>query len=154
MWSPNSYYRLIGFLWVGKGTIWPHECVSCNTNIHEAKIARLQGLVCRIPSIFWESTSFLQQFWESSKSSSTDCKTGETCHEEQDEKCQLRRIQVCYSSRIVVADGYRLDPNNIQVVRKKTDLVRKRLKTLWNVRQVLQKKGILKRYLSIKVTHQ
>ena len=41
-------------------------------------------------------------------------------------KCQLFRRQVQYLGKIVAADGYRLDPNNIKAVK---DLLRQKPKT-------------------------
>ena len=59
-------------------------------------------------------------------------------------KCQLFRRKVQYLVRIVAADGYRLDPNNIKAVK---DLVRQKSKTLGGVRKLLWMIGYSRKYI-------
>ena len=59
-------------------------------------------------------------------------------------KCQLFRRQMRYLGRIVAANGYRLDPNNIEAVK---DLVRQKPKTLGDVRRLLRMTGYFRKYI-------
>ena len=59
-------------------------------------------------------------------------------------KCQLFRRQMRYLGRIVAANVYRLDPNNIEAVK---DLVRQKPKTLGDVRRLLRMIGYFRKYI-------
>ena len=60
-------------------------------------------------------------------------------------KCQLSKKEVHYLGRIVAADGYRLDPKNIQSV---TELVKQKPKTLGEVRRLLGMVGYFRKYIA------
>ena len=60
-------------------------------------------------------------------------------------KCQLFKKEVHYLGRIVAADGYRLDPKNIQSV---TELVKQKPKTLGEVRRLLGMVGYFRKYIA------
>ena len=59
-------------------------------------------------------------------------------------KCHLFKRQVRYLGRIVAADSYRLDPNNIKAVK---DLLRQKPKTLGDGKRLLGMKGYLRKYI-------
>ena len=59
-------------------------------------------------------------------------------------KCQLFRRQVQYLGRIVAADGYRLNSNNIKAAK---DLVRQKPKTLLDVRRLLGMVGYFRKHI-------
>ena len=52
---------------------------------------------------------------------------------------------VLYLGRIVVADGYKLDPRNIKSV---TELVKQKLKILGEVRRLLEMAGYFRKYVA------
>ena len=52
---------------------------------------------------------------------------------------------VLYLGRIVVADGYKLDPKNIKSV---TELVKQKLKILGEVRRLLEMAGYFRKYVA------
>ena len=60
-------------------------------------------------------------------------------------KCQLFKQEVRYLGRIVAADGYRLDPKNIQSV---TELVKQKPKTLGEVRRLLGMVGYFRKCIA------
>ena len=60
-------------------------------------------------------------------------------------KCQLFKQEVCYLGRIVAADGYRLDPENIQSV---TELVKQKPKTLGEVKRLLGMVCYFRKYIA------
>ena len=60
-------------------------------------------------------------------------------------QCQLFKQEVCYLGRIVAANGYRLDPKNIQSVRQ---LVKQKPKTLGEVRRLLGMVGYFRKYIA------
>ena len=60
-------------------------------------------------------------------------------------KCQLFKQKVRYLGRIVAADGYRLDPKNIQSV---TELVKQNPKTLGEVRRLLGMVDCFRKYIA------
>ena len=60
-------------------------------------------------------------------------------------KCQLSKKEVHYLGRIVAADGYRLDPKNIQSV---TELVKQKSKMLGEVRRLLGMVGYFRKYIA------
>ena len=60
-------------------------------------------------------------------------------------KCQLFKQEVRYLGRIVAADGYMLDPKNIQSM---TELVKQKPKTIGEVGRLLGMVGYFRKYIA------
>ena len=138
----------MGFLWVGKGTVWLHEFAGCITEIHGAKFPGLQRSFCStligyyLDDLLVFSSDFSSHLKDLQLTLQRLRKYGVKIKAK---KCQLFRRQVCFSGRIVAADGYKLDPNNIKAVK---GLVRWKPKTLGNVRRLLWMIGYFRKYIS------
>ena len=132
-----SIYNTLGILWVGSCTLCSLESPSRFSKVHGTVLPGLPWwFYCTVHwwfvSLFkrfnshvghlWLTLQWLQHYGVKIKV----------------KKCQLLR----YLSRIVAADGYRLDSNNVQSV---TELVKQKPKTLGQVRKLLGMVGYFRK---------